>query len=67
MPQSAQDLLDMFNLINEDCAKSGEPVVPLSDIEYYGQQIDNIFEMDDWQHAEDIAREVYQLSLKEEK
>lgn len=32
----------MFVIINEDCAKSGDSVVPFTDTEYYAEQILNL-------------------------
>jgi hypothetical protein len=45
------ELVKMFEQINKDCEESGEGVVELTDIDYYSDQIANIFEVD-----EDTAR-----------
>lgn len=37
------ELKPMFDQVNADCKKSGESVVPYSDVEYYANQIHNIF------------------------
>jgi hypothetical protein len=39
----ASELKAMFDKINQDCKLSGESVVEYSDIEYYAEQIRNIY------------------------
>lgn len=42
---TAEFLLGMFARVNKDCKASSEQLVPLTDEEYYAEQIQNIFEL----------------------
>lgn len=50
--ESIEDLVALLENLNEDCKEAGEQVVPLTDKEYYTEQIMNILEIPD----EAIAR-----------
>lgn len=60
----AQELLAMFRQINRDCAKKGETVVSLTDVDYYAQQIDNIYE-GYWDEAVERAKQMAKLAKAE--
>lgn len=47
--------LDLFQRINRDCSKSGESVVPFSDVEYYTEQVYNITDEVDYKKSREIA------------
>lgn len=50
-----QEWKTMFEQINIDCSETGESVVPLSDVDYYAEQIHNLTEEQDYIEARRIA------------
>jgi len=60
---SIDRLILLFTEINNDCAKRGEPVVPLDDTEYYTEQIQNIFDLSD-EDSEDLANKIKDAIIK---
>lgn len=50
------DAITLFTQINEDCRKSGEQVVPFSDVEFYTEQIFNLTGERDRCHANEVAK-----------
>ena len=63
--KTVPDLLVMFNQINED-TKGTDAWYDLADIEFYAEQISNIFELNDMAECLSLAEQVYALSLAEE-
>lgn len=45
MLPSTKELHRLFTKINEDCRRSGETVEPLTNHDYYAEQIENIYEV----------------------
>lgn len=39
------EMIDLFNKVNADCEETGESVVALTDVEFYSEQIENIYEV----------------------
>ena len=39
------DLISMFNKVNRDCEQKGERVVPLTDVDFYSEQINNLYDL----------------------
>lgn len=60
MKPTVKDLKDMFNKINNDCEKEGGEIIPFSNISYYSEQIENIFEVEE-NEAIDMAVELAEL------
>lgn len=60
-----KDLKKMFEDINADIIKNetGESVVPLTDSEYYAEQIQNIYDVDD-KTADTLAKQLSSASAK---
>ena len=50
----------MFNQINKDSAGNGDPVVSLSDVEYYTEQIINIYGLE-YTEANGLAKDMAKL------
>ena len=50
--------IDLFKKLNEEAEKTGESVVPLTDIAYYAEQILNIMDEPDLGKARQIATEM---------
>lgn len=44
---TVQDLFNIFTRVNADCAESGESVVPFDVVEYYADQICELFDVDE--------------------
>ena len=42
-PPTVEELYKMFTKVNDDCIKNGEEAVALTEVEYYTEQINNIF------------------------
>lgn len=64
-PPNAEQLLGYFACINRDAQANNEGFVPLTDVEYYAQQIENIFGGEVQPGAFDslkLAREMAQLA-----
>jgi len=56
---SVDELIDLFTRVNRDIKhdKTGESIVPLTDWEYYSEQIENIFGLDA-KKARELAKEM---------
>lgn len=46
----------LFQRVNRDCAKHGDSIVPLDDVDYYTEQIYNLCDEKDRRYANAIAK-----------
>lgn len=56
--------MKLFTQINEDCRKSGQQVVPFSDIEFYAEQVYNLTDEGDMHHAKRVAKAMARRSKR---
>ena len=66
---TTKELYNMFTAINKDIDATGGQVMPLTDVEYYTEQINNIFfnnvtGEDDFEAAEQMAKDMAQAAKK---
>lgn len=45
MTITVQILRGVFEQVNKDCAEKSEPVVPFSNVDFYAEQIQNLYEL----------------------
>jgi hypothetical protein len=67
---TAKELFDMFTQINKDAKDNGEQEVKLTDVEYYTDQINNIFfnnvsGKDNFPKAEKMAKSMAEYAAKQ--
>lgn len=67
---STKELFDMFTKINQDAKENGEDEVPLTDVEFYTDQINNIFfnyvtGKDNFPGAKKMAQDMAEYAKKE--
>ena len=51
-------IIDLFNRINQDCVQSGQGAVPLTDVEFYAEQIHNLNGGTDYDRCVEVAEQM---------
>lgn len=57
-----KDLFKMFNKINDDCMRACEDIIPLTDKEYYSEQIQNIYNLTE-ECADELADQMRKFKI----